>query len=87
MAAKKNFEVKPLAYPKTGTPARSASRRRAVVAVGNAERRIDAAAPDQQAPQITGRYERDDSLATLQLNQAGDFIVCWHVDYVSKALT
>ncbi len=87
MAAKKNFEVKPLAYPKTATPARPASRRRAVVAVGNADRRVDAPAPDQQPPQITGRYERDDSLATLQLNQAGDFIVCWHVDYVTKVLT
>ena len=87
MAAKKNFEVKPLAYPKTGAPAKPGSRRRAVVAIGNADRRVDAAAPDQQAPQLTGRYERDDSLATLQLNQAGDFIVCWHVDYVSKVLT
>jgi len=87
MAAKKNFEVKPLAYPKTATPARPASRRRAVVAVGNSDRRVDAPAPDQQPPQFTGRYERDDSLATLQLNQAGDFIVCWHVDYVTKVLT
>ncbi len=87
MAAKKNFEVKPLAYPKTAAPAKSTSRRRTVVAIGNADRRVDAPAPDQSAPQMTGRYERDDSLATLQLNQAGDFIVCWHVDYVTKVLT
>ena len=83
----KKFEPKPLAYPKTANPPKSTSRRRVQVAVGNADRRVDAAAPESSAPQLTGHYEQDDSLATLQVNQTGDFVVCWHVDYVTKTLT
>jgi outer membrane protein OmpA-like peptidoglycan-associated protein len=55
--------------------------------VGNAERRVADRAADPQDPRVVGRYERDDALATLQVNQAGGFIVCWHVDYATKALT
>lgn len=87
MASKKNFELKPVAYPKTASPAKASLKRRSVVAIGNADRRVDSPAPESQSPQLTGHYEQDDSLATLQVNQTGDFLVCWHVDYVSKALT
>lgn len=80
-------ELKPLGYSKTTAGAPTSTARRAAIAVGNSERRLADPVPDPADPRVVGRYERDDALATLQINQAGSFIVCWLVDYTTKALT
>lgn len=73
-------ELKPVGYSKTTAGVPTSTARRAAIAVGNSERRLADPAPDPTDPRVVGRYERDDALETLQVNQAGSFIVCWHVD-------
>jgi outer membrane protein OmpA-like peptidoglycan-associated protein len=81
------YEAKPAAYPRTNAPTKQPSPKRAEVSLGKTERITAPAKPDRPAPAVTGRYEQDSQQFTLQVNQAGEAVVCWLVDYKTKALT
>lgn len=85
--ADKKFEPKPHAYPRTSAKAASPAPQRVEISVGKAERVLAPPKPDAASLSLTGRYEGDGGLSTLQVNQAGRGVVCWLVDYKTKALT
>lgn len=85
--ADKKFEPKPHAYPRTKAPRKNVPARQVEISVGKTERLLAPPNPDAPGMDLTGRYERDDAQATLQVNQAGRGMVCWLVDYKTKALT
>lgn len=81
------FEPKPYAYPRTSAPATKAPSPRVEMSLGKAERKLAPPKPDAPSLALMGRYEGDGGLTTLQVNQAGRGVVCWLVDYKTKALT
>lgn len=83
----KGPETKPRAYAVTsGKRARAPNKRRAAVALGNAERRLADPSPEPQTPDLTGRFEDTAGPIMMQINQAGSHLECWLVDYRTKIL-
>lgn len=81
-------ESKPAAYVrKQGRNVQKATGKRSPVPVARADRRLAPPSPDPQFDNVTGRYETDDDLFTLQVNQAGRHLEAWLVEYSTKKLS